>query len=42
MGLLKAILQVKVIELWGRMLWVQEYIKQSSKGERKGNKKGGM
>lgn len=26
----------------GRMLWVQEYNKQSNKEERKGNEKGGM
>lgn len=46
MGLLKEKLQVEVEQNCGRMLWVQEYIKQSSeeerKEERKENKKGGM
>lgn len=42
MGLLKEILQVEVEKNCGRMFWVQEYIKQSSKEERKGNKKRGM
>lgn len=42
MGLLKEILQVEVEKNCGRMFWVQEYIKQSSEEERKGNKKRGM
>lgn len=42
MGLSKETLQVEVIQHCGRILWVQEYIKQSSEEERKGHKKGGM